>query len=82
MARGHRRCAACRPWSGASRASCGTTFPIGLVFRAIIDFLAVAVILFFIVKAYNRWKANEPAAPPEVDLLTEIRDTLQQQQRN
>ncbi|HEY3484039.1 MAG TPA: MscL family protein [Ilumatobacteraceae bacterium] len=57
----------------------GTTFPIGLVFGAIIDFIAVAVILFFIVKAYNRWKASEPAAPTEVDILTEIRDTLQQQ---
>jgi large conductance mechanosensitive channel len=60
----------------------GTTFPIGLVFGAIIDFVAVAVILFFIVKAYNRWKASEPAKPTEVDILTEIRDTLQQQQRS
>ena len=59
----------------------GTTFPIGLVFGALIDFVAVAVILFFIVKAYNHWKASEPAKPTEVDILTEIRDTLQQQQR-
>ena len=59
-----------------------TVFPIGLVFGAIIDFVAVALILFLVVKAYNHWKRNEPPKPTEVDLLTEIRDTLQQQQRS
>ncbi len=51
---------------------------IGLVLGAIIDFLAVALILFFVVKAYNRWKREpeEEAAPTEVELLTEIRDAL------
>jgi large conductance mechanosensitive channel len=34
----------------------GTVFPIGLVIKAIIDFVAVAIILFFVVKAYNSWK--------------------------
>ena len=56
-----------------------TFFPIGLVFSAIIDFLAVALILFFVVKAYNRFKGptlEEEAAVTEVDLLTEIRDQL------
>ena len=33
-----------------------TFFPIGLVFGAIIDFLAVALILFFVIKAYNKFK--------------------------
>ena len=60
----------------------GTTFPVGLVFGAMIDFVAVALILFLVVKAYNNWKANEPPTPTEVDLLTEIRDTLQQQPRS
>jgi large conductance mechanosensitive channel len=56
-----------------------TFFPIGLVFGAIIDFLAVALILFFIIKAYNRFQrpsVEEEAAVTEVDLLTEIRDQL------
>jgi large conductance mechanosensitive channel len=56
-----------------------TFFPIGLVFSAIIDFLAVALILFFVVKAYNRFKGpslEEAAAVTEIDLLTEIRDQL------
>jgi len=51
---------------------------IGLVLGAIIDFLAVAFILFFVVKAYNNWKRQpeDEAAPTEVELLTEIRDAL------
>jgi large conductance mechanosensitive channel len=51
---------------------------IGLVIQAIIDFILVALVLFFIVKAYNHWKREEDAAagPSEVDLLTEIRDEL------
>ena len=59
-----------------------TFFPIGLVFGAIIDFLAVALILFFVIKAYNRFKGptvEEEAAVTEVDLLTEIRDQLRSQ---
>lgn len=56
-----------------------TFFPIGLVFSAIIDFLAVALILFFVIKAYNKFKGptvEEEAAVTEVDLLIEIRDQL------
>ena len=53
---------------------------IGLVISAAIDFVVVAFILFVMVKAYNNWKADEPeedSGPTEVDLLTEIRDSLQ-----
>ena len=52
---------------------------IGLVLGAVIDFIVVAFILFLIVKAYNSWKAEAPeeeAGPTEVELLTEIRDSL------
>jgi large conductance mechanosensitive channel len=53
---------------------------IGLVIDAIISFLAVAFFLFLVVKAYNRYAAapegQEPAGPTEIDLLTEIRDSL------
>src|SRR5262245_57324070 len=37
---------------------------IGLVIGAVIDFLAVSLILFFIVKAYNHWKRQELADQP------------------
>jgi large conductance mechanosensitive channel len=53
---------------------------IGLVISAVIDFIIVAFILFLIVKAYNAWKGadDEEAGPTEVELLTEIRDSLRQ----
>jgi len=51
---------------------------IGLVIQAIVNFVIVAFILFLIVKAYNKMKAEDEAAagPTEVELLTEIRDAL------
>jgi large conductance mechanosensitive channel len=50
---------------------------IGLVIDAAISFVAVAFILFLLVKAYNTWKADDqPAGPTEIELLTEIRDSL------
>ncbi len=52
---------------------------IGLVLGAIVDFIAVALILFFVLKAYNKMPKTaeeEPAGPTEVELLTEIRDSL------
>ena len=51
---------------------------IGLVLGAVIDFVVVAFILFLLVKASNRWKGDQDsdAGPTEIDLLTEIRDSL------
>ena len=52
---------------------------IGLVIDAAISFIAVAFILFMLIKAYNKSKApevEEAAGPSEIDLLTEIRDSL------
>jgi large conductance mechanosensitive channel len=51
--------------------------PIGAFVAACINFLIVAAVLFFVVKAYNRMQkpADEPG-PTEVELLTEIRDAL------
>ncbi|MAT07450.1 MAG: large conductance mechanosensitive channel protein MscL [Acidimicrobiaceae bacterium] len=54
-------------------------FSIGLVLQAAVDFLIVAFVLFLLVKAYNKWKAEAPeeeAGPTEVELLTDIRDSL------
>lgn len=52
---------------------------IGLVIDAIISFVVVAFILFLTIKAYNAWKDPEvetDAGPTEIELLTEIRDSL------
>jgi large conductance mechanosensitive channel len=50
----------------------------GRTITAIVSFLLIALVLFFVVKAYNRIRPpeKEEARPNEVDLLTEIRDEL------
>lgn len=57
-----------------------TMITYGAFLQAIIDFLIVALALFFFVKFINRFKkqeAGKPAEPTlEVKLLTEIRDSL------
>lgn len=52
---------------------------IGRVITAIVMFLVVAFVCFLIVKAVNKFKKDQPPAPPsdEVRLLSEIRDSLQ-----
>lgn len=51
---------------------------IGLVIDAAISFVVVALILFLIVRAYNKWRQPQVAdsGPTEIELLTEIRDAL------
>jgi large conductance mechanosensitive channel len=54
---------------------------IGSFLNAAISLLLIGFVLFLIVKAYNRFKKTPEAAtaaPPEVVLLTEIRDALVQ----
>lgn len=54
----------------------------GKFVNTIINFLIVALVLFFIIKAYNKTKKPveeapaAPAGPSQEDLLTEIRDLL------
>ena len=49
----------------------------GAFLTVAVNFVAVAFVLFLIVKAYNRFaRKEEVAAASEVDLLTEIRDEL------
>ncbi len=57
----------------------------GNFIQTLVDFLIVALAIFFVVKAINsfqRQKEEEPAPPPapspEVQLLEEIRDLLKQ----
>jgi large conductance mechanosensitive channel len=51
---------------------------VGAVITALINFLLVALALFFVVKAYNRLQRNRSGLPEpeEVILLREIRDSL------
>src|SRR5499426_2073446 len=55
----------------------------GAFIQTIVDFTIVAFAIFLVVKAMNSLQRKEEAAPapppPEVALLTEIRDTLRQQ---
>jgi len=67
----------------AARDGGAVALAVGLFINAVISFLAVAVALFFLVKALNRLRRQEvppPAAPAppsdEVRLLGEIRDLL------
>ncbi len=56
-----------------------STISFGAVLTQIISLLIVGLVLFLIVKAYNRMKKQEEAADPgptEIELLTEIRDSL------
>ena len=59
------------------------TINYGSFIQTVLDFLIIAFAIFMVVKAMNRMKKKEeaaPAAPPkpsaEVELLTEIRDAL------
>lgn len=56
------------------------TIKYGSWINSIIKLIAVGLVLFIIVKAYNKTKKPvedaAPAGPSEIDLLTEIRDAL------
>ena len=53
---------------------------IGKFIAAVIKFLLIALVLFWLIKAANKMKKEEPTAPAEPSasdkLLTEIRDAL------
>ncbi len=59
----------------------------GTFLQAVIDFLIIALVIFMVLKGYNRLKAKpeapveDPAPEPSAEerLLTEIRDLLRQQ---
>jgi large conductance mechanosensitive channel len=56
-----------------------TYLEFGQVITTVVQFLTVALVCFFIVKAYNKSKkpqVEEAAAVTETDLLVEIRDEL------
>ena len=61
-----------------------STLQIGTFLNTVISLLLTGLVLFMIVKSYNKMKARraaeappeEPAGPTEIELLTEIRDAL------
>ncbi len=57
----------------------GTYLEVGQVITAFIALVLTGLVLFAIIKAYNKVKKTAeaaPAGPSEVELLTEIRDAL------
>jgi large conductance mechanosensitive channel len=56
-------------------------FKYGSFAQHVIDFLIVAVVIFLVVKTYNRFKKTAPPPPPNPteSLLAEIRDLLKKQ---
>lgn len=58
------------------------TLAYGAFIQSVIDFVIIAICLFFLIKAINRFKRPKPIEPPtpieikEIDLLKEIRDLL------
>jgi large conductance mechanosensitive channel len=56
----------------------GTAIEIGRFLTAAVNFLIVALVLFLVVEAANKIlsKKEEDIGPTEVELLTEIRDSL------
>ena len=59
----------------------GVTMNYGNFIGAIINFLIVGLVLFLVVKAFNKArnakKEDEPEGPSEVELLGEIKDLLE-----
>jgi large conductance mechanosensitive channel len=62
----------------AARAAGANVFAYGAFITAIVNFIILAFIIFMIVKQASKFFAMSSAAagPSEVDLLTEIRDSL------
>ena len=66
----------------ASGEVAAVTLKYGMFIQTIIDFTIIAFVIFLAVKAINRLRRAEAAAPApsepsdEVNLLTEIRDNL------
>jgi large conductance mechanosensitive channel len=63
----------------AARAAGANVWAYGAFVTAVVNFIILAFIIFMIVKQANKYftmTSAAPAGPSEVDLLTEIRDSL------
>lgn len=65
---------------GKTKIPADATLQIGTFVNALISLILIGLVLFMIIKAYNKLKrknaVDEPAGPTEVQLLTDIRDAL------
>lgn len=69
---------------GVTKIPVDSVLQIGTFINALISLLLTGLVLFAIIRSYNKMKAKrmaeieagEPAGPTEVELLTEIRDAL------
>lgn len=60
--------------------SAGTYLEVGTVITSLISLIMTGLVLFMIIKAYNHMRKpidSGPTGPTEVQLLTDIRDALQ-----
>ena len=69
------------PTLEAAKAAGAPTLNYGMFLQSLVDFVAVAFVVFLMVKAINASRRKEAAAPPpgptpDQKLLTEIRDLL------
>lgn len=69
----------------ATEEAAAVTINYGVFIQTVLDFVIIAFAIFMVIKAMNNMKKKEEAAPPEpakpsaeVELLTEIRDTLKE----
>ncbi|MFM2077837.1 MAG: large-conductance mechanosensitive channel MscL [Actinomycetota bacterium] len=59
----------------------GTYLEFGKLLTSLVTLVITGLVLFMIIKAYNKLRRQKPAAdapPTEVELLTEIRDALRE----
>jgi large conductance mechanosensitive channel len=58
----------------------GSFIPVGSLFTAILNFLMVSTVMFFVIKAYGRFR-DVKAEETTNDLLKSIRDELREQNK-
>jgi large-conductance mechanosensitive channel len=59
----------------------GSFIPVGGLFTAILNFLMVGTVMFFVIKAYGRFR-NAKTEETTNDLLASIRDEIRKQNNN
>jgi large conductance mechanosensitive channel len=58
----------------------GSFIPLGSMLTALVNFVLVAIVLFFVVKAYSRLRKSQSAETTN-ELLASIRDELREQRK-
>jgi large conductance mechanosensitive channel len=58
----------------------GSFIPLGAMITALINFVLVAAVLFFVIKAYSRFRKSQPTETTN-ELLASIRNELREQRK-